>query len=161
EHQVGARRVNYRLRDWLFSRHRYWGEPFPIVFDARGQHHPVSEDALPVRLPPLADYQPIESDEPLPLLAKAGAWVETTAGEAGLEGLAPDGPVRRETNTMPGWAGSCWYFLRYCDPRNASRFVSREAERYWMGERGVDLYIDGNEHAVLHLLYARFWHKVL
>ncbi len=184
ERQVGARRVNYRLRDWLFSRQRYWGEPFPIVFDERGQHHPVSEDALPVHLPALADYQPIESDEPLPLLGKATDWVRTTAGEAGVTELPPDAPVRRETNTMPGWAGSCWYYLRYCDPKNADRFVSREAERYWMvtpelsvdpsevhasgtfqpGTQrvgGVDLYIGGNEHAVLHLLYARFWHKVL
>tara|TARA_R110000782_G_scaffold19140_5_gene52236 strand:+ start:1953 stop:4826 length:2874 start_codon:yes stop_codon:yes gene_type:complete len=164
EQHQGARRVNYRLRDWLFSRQRYWGEPFPIVFDERGQHHPVSEDALPVRLPPLADYQPVESDEPLPLLGKATEWVKTTAGEAGVVGLPPDAPVRRETNTMPGWAGSCWYFLRYCDPKNSERFVSPAAEKYWMGEgegSGVDLYIGGNEHAVLHLLYARFWHKVL
>ncbi len=172
EHAVGARRVNYRLRDWLFSRQRYWGEPFPIVFDEKGQHHPVSEDALPVLLPPLADYQPEESEDPQPLLAKAADWVRTTAGEAGAVGLPPDAPVRRETNTMPGWAGSCWYYLRYCDPKNAERFISRAAERYWMGTSGreaasgqpaggVDLYIGGNEHAVLHLLYARFWHKVL
>ena len=165
EHKCGARRVNYRLRDWLFSRQRYWGEPFPIVFDEKGQHHAVSEDALPVKLPPLADYQPAESDDPQPLLAKAADWVETTAGEAGVEGIDPDAPVRRETNTMPGWAGSCWYYLRYCDPKNADRFVSRDAEAYWMdpgdGTGGVDLYIGGNEHAVLHLLYARFWHKVL
>ncbi len=170
EHAVGARRVNYRLRDWLFSRQRYWGEPFPIVFDEKGQHHPVSENALPVRLPPLADYQPEVSEDPQPLLAKATDWVQTTAGEAGAVGLPPDAPVRRETNTMPGWAGSCWYYLRYCDPKNADRFISRAAERYWMGTTdqnsarpagGVDLYIGGNEHAVLHLLYARFWHKVL
>jgi leucyl-tRNA synthetase len=184
EKQVGARRVNYRLRDWLFSRQRYWGEPFPIVFDARGQHHAVSEESLPVRLPPLADYQPIESDEPLPLLGKATDWIQTTAGVAGVADLPPDTPMRRETNTMPGWAGSCWYYLRYCDPKNTERFVSRDAEQYWMvtpelsvephevhdwgtfqpGTQrvgGVDLYIGGNEHAVLHLLYARFWHKVL
>ena len=168
QHKAGARRVNYRLRDWLFSRQRYWGEPFPIVFDERGQHHAVSEGALPVRLPPLADYQPVESDDPLPLLGKAVDWVSTTARDAGVDDLPPDAPVRRETNTMPGWAGSCWYYLRYCDPKNAQRFVSREAERYWMnpgsGEGatgGVDLYIGGNEHAVLHLLYARFWHKIL
>jgi leucyl-tRNA synthetase len=184
EHAVGARRVNYRLRDWLFSRQRYWGEPFPIVFDEKGQHHPVSEDALPVLLPPLADYQPEESDDPQPLLAKAADWVRTTAGAAGVTDLPPDTRVRRETNTMPGWAGSCWYYLRYCDPKNAERFISRDAERYWMvtpelsvepeevhdsgtfqpGTQrvgGVDLYIGGNEHAVLHLLYARFWHKAL
>ncbi len=165
-HKAGARRVNYRLRDWLFSRQRYWGEPFPIVFDEKGQHHAVSEEALPVRLPPLADYQPVESDEPLPLLAKATEWVSTTAGAAGVPELPADAPVRRETNTMPGWAGSCWYYLRYCDPKNAERFISKKAESYWMrpgagGTGGVDLYVGGNEHAVLHLLYARFWHKVL
>ncbi|GIK19685.1 MAG: leucine--tRNA ligase [Leptolyngbya sp. PLA2] len=175
ERGVGRRRVNYRLRDWLFSRQRYWGEPFPIVWDERGRHHAVADDALPVRLPELADYQPIESDEPVPLLAKATAWLRTTAGEAGVRGLPPDAPVTRETNTMPGWAGSCWYYLRYCDPHNADRFVGEAAERYWMkgrtaegryrggedGAGGVDLYIGGAEHAVLHLLYARFWHKVL
>ncbi len=169
DQQIGAKRVNYRLRDWLFSRQRYWGEPFPIVFDERGQHHAVSEDALPVELPPLADYQPVESDEPTPLLGKATGWVQTTAGRAGVGGLDPGAPVRRETNTMPGWAGSCWYYLRYCDPHNEDRFASREAESYWMDRRvgipdrlgGVDLYVGGAEHAVLHLLYARFWHKVL
>lgn len=160
---VGRRKVNFRLRDWLFSRQRYWGEPFPIVFDERGNHHPVSEAALPVRLPELADYQPIESDDPAPLLAKATAWAQTTAGAAGVAAdvLPPGAPVMRETNTMPGWAGSCWYYLRYCDPKNSGAFVSREAERYWMAGGGVDLYIGGAEHAVLHLLYARFWHKVL
>jgi len=183
EKGIGRRRVNYRLRDWLFSRQRYWGEPFPIVWDERGRHHPVGDDALPVRLPELADYQPIESDEPVPLLAKATDWLRTTAGEAGVRTLPTDAPVTREANTMPGWAGSCWYYLRYCDPRNAERFVGESAERYWMtgtppprggsvsssstpsGGRdssgGVDLYIGGAEHAVLHLLYARFWHKVL
>jgi len=186
ERGAGARRVNYKLRDWLFSRQRYWGEPFPIVYDERGRHFPVGESALPVVLPPLDDYAPEESDEPKPLLAKADDWVNVTAGEAGVDPslLPPDAPVRRETNTMPGWAGSCWYYLRYCDPRNDDRFVSREAERYWMltpaegvtsaeahslgtfnsgvhRVGGVDLYIGGAEHAVLHLLYARFWHKVL
>ena len=183
----GFRQVTHKLRDWLFSRQRYWGEPFPIVFDEAGNHYPVSADALPVALPDLADYQPIESDEPTPPLGKATEWVNTTAGEAGVDPsvLAPDTPVRRETNTMPGWAGSCWYYLRYCDPHNKERFISREAESYWMlsersdqsprssipGEEsfdaskfhvgGVDLYIGGAEHAVLHLLYARFWHKIL
>lgn len=161
EKRVGARRVNYKLRDWLFSRQRYWGEPFPIVFDERGNHHAVSEDALPVRLPPLADYQPIESDDPQPLLAKATDWVETTAGEAGVYGLDRDAEVRRETNTMPGWAGSCWYYLRYCDSKNDEQIVGDAAQDYWMGEHGVDLYVGGSEHAVLHLLYARFWHMVL
>jgi leucyl-tRNA synthetase len=185
---AGRRTVNFKLRDWLFSRQRYWGEPFPIVFDESGRHHPVSESALPLVLPDLDDYQPIESDEPTPPLGKATAWVNTTAGEAGVDPsvLPPDTPVRRETNTMPGWAGSCWYYLRYCDPTNSERFISPEAERYWMlsdrdpakGERtcaageesfdasrhhvgGVDLYVGGAEHAVLHLLYARFWHKIL
>ncbi len=168
----GARRVNYKLRDWLFSRQRYWGEPFPIVYDEAGRHHPVSERALPVLLPELADYKPIESDVPMPPLGKATAWVNTTAGEAGVDPsiLPPSTPVRRETNTMPGWAGSCWYYLRYCDPANGSRMLSNEAERYWLQSQrsdgslhagGVDLYVGGAEHAVLHLLYARFWHKVL
>ncbi len=182
----GTKRINYRLRDWLFSRQRYWGEPFPIVFDAEGNHYPISESHLPLKLPDMADYQPIESDDPQPLLAKATTWINTTAGAAGVDPklLPAETPVTREANTMPGWAGSCWYYLRYCDPKNAKRFVSREAERYWMvssrdkaqglpspgvGEfdpahhhaGGVDLYIGGNEHAVLHLLYARFWHKVL
>jgi leucyl-tRNA synthetase len=168
----GARRVNYKLRDWLFSRQRYWGEPFPIVYDEAGRHYPVSERALPVLLPELADYKPIESDVPVPPLGKAAAWVNTTAGEAGVDPslLPPGTPVRRETNTMPGWAGSCWYYLRYCDPANGSRMLSTEAERYWLQSQrsdgslhagGVDLYVGGAEHAVLHLLYARFWHKVL
>ncbi len=188
----GSRKVNFKLRDWLFSRQRYWGEPFPIVFDAQGNHYPVSDAALPVRLPDMADYEPIESDRPTPPLGKATNWVKTTAGEAGVDPalLPPDTPVTRETNTMPGWAGSCWYYLRFCDPRNDTRFVGPEAERYWMVSRkgeasrdqgiegsrreggeawdasthhvgGVDLYVGGAEHAVLHLLYARFWHKAL
>ncbi len=161
--QRGQRRVLFRLRDWLFSRQRYWGEPFPIVFDERGMHFPISEQALPVQLPQLTDYAPVQSETPVPPLGKATHWVNTTAGDAGVDAklLDPATPVRRETNTMPGWAGSCWYYLRYCDSKNATRFVSREAEQYWMGERGVDLYIGGSEHAVLHLLYARFWHKML
>ena len=182
----GMRKVNYKLRDWLFSRQRYWGEPFPIVYDEQGNHYPIDEVNLPVELPDLADYTPIESSDPQPLLAKATDWLHTTAGEAGVspELLPPDTPVLRETNTMPGWAGSCWYELRFCDPRNEDRFVGVESERYWMlsardggsqpqdspGRRfdprvhhagGVDLYIGGAEHAVLHLLYARFWHKIL
>lgn len=183
----GSHRVNFKLRDWLFSRQRYWGEPFPVVFDDRGNHYPVGVDALPVKLPDLEDYQPVESDEPMPPLGKAVDWVSTTAGEAGVDPslLAPDTPVRRETNTMPGWAGSCWYYLRYCDPGNNDRFIDRKVEEYWMrsersnptprtsphGEEsfdasryhagGVDLYVGGAEHAVLHLLYARFWHKIL
>ncbi|RMH13272.1 MAG: leucine--tRNA ligase [Planctomycetota bacterium] len=173
--QIGSRRVNYRLRDWLFSRQRYWGEPFPIVWDDRGNHYPVSEKSLPVTLPEMADYAPVESDDPQPLLGKATDWLKTTAGEVGVDDLPADTPVTREANTMPGWAGSCWYYLRFCDPRNDERFVGEEPERYWMGGsarsgeqaghdqtvQGVDLYIGGAEHAVLHLLYARFWHKVL
>ncbi len=181
---LGARRINYRLRDWLFSRQRYWGEPFPIVHDAAGLHHPVDPSRLPVDLPPLADFSPIESDTPQPPLAKLRDWVETTAGEAGVDPaiLPPETPVRRETNTMPGWAGSCWYYLRFCSPHDGARFVDADSERYWMLSRrrsagagpmpdrydpetchagGVDLYVGGAEHAVLHLLYARFWHKLL
>ncbi|MCS6798463.1 MAG: leucine--tRNA ligase [Myxococcota bacterium] len=158
---LGRGRVTYRLRDWAFSRQRYWGEPFPIVWDAQGRHHPVSERALPVRLPPLVDFAPEPSDEPRPLLARARDWVQTTAGEAGVDGLPPETPVWRETNTMPGSAGSSWYWIRFCDPRNATRFVGEAAEAYWLGERGVDLYVGGSEHAVGHLLYARFWNKVL
>ncbi len=169
---IGRLRVNYRLRDWLFSRQRYWGEPFPVVFDAEGCHWPIANAALPVVLPALADYKPVESDTPQPPLAKAREWVHTTAGEAGVDPalLPPGTPVVRETNTMPGWAGSCWYYLRYCSPHDSGHFVAPEAERYWMvskkksGEQhagGVDLYVGGAEHAVLHLLYARFWHKVL
>ena len=161
EKGLGRSRVTYRLRDWLFSRQRYWGEPFPVVWDENGHHHAVGEETLPVELPAMEDFKPIESEEPQPTLAKARDWVVTTAGAAGVEGLPAHAPVTRETNTMPGWAGSCWYFLRYCDPHNDERFVSEEAERYWMGEDGIDLYVGGNEHAVLHLLYARFWHKVL
>ncbi|MEN0019280.1 MAG: class I tRNA ligase family protein [Planctomycetota bacterium] len=166
---VGSRKTNFKLRDWLFSRQRYWGEPFPIVFDEHGRHHRVADDALPVELPPLTDYEPVESDEPLPLLGKAKDWKTTTAGDAraasALDDLPTDATVTREVNTMPGWAGSCWYYLRYCDPKNAGRFVGEQAERYWLGHGtdrpGVDLYIGGSEHAVLHLLYARFWHQAL
>ncbi|MFM9956563.1 MAG: leucine--tRNA ligase [Phycisphaerales bacterium] len=182
----GTRRINYRLRDWAFSRQRYWGEPFPIVYDEAGNHYPVSAAALPVVLPELADYSPVESDVPQPLLAKATAWVHPTAGAAGVDAalLPPDTKVRRETNTMPGSAGSSWYYLRYCDAKNGERFVSREAEGYWMVSEkasrqpgikassgkwaqathhagGIDLYMGGSEHAVGHLLYSRFWHKVL
>ncbi|MHC5022443.1 MAG: leucine--tRNA ligase [Planctomycetota bacterium] len=166
----GRGTVNYRLRDWLFSRQRYWGEPVPVVFDSDGHHHPVDAANLPVLLPDLEDYEPAHTEEPSPLLAKVTDWVNTTAGAAGVapDVLPPDTPVTRETNTMPGWAGSCWYYLRFCDVKNTDRFVSREAERYWMvgsteedPHAGVDLYIGGAEHAVLHLLYARFWHKLL
>jgi len=160
--KIGSAAVNYRLRDWLFSRQRYWGEPFPIVFDEHGNSYPVSEASLPVELPVIKDYNPEESDDPQPLLAKATEWIRTTAGAAGVDPsiLSPDTPVTRETNTMPGWAGSCWYAIRFCSPHDNTRFVDKKAEKYWMND-GIDLYIGGAEHAVLHLLYARFWHKLL
>jgi leucyl-tRNA synthetase len=163
---AGAPEVSYKLRDWLFSRQRYWGEPFPIAFDPdSGRPVALPESQLPVVLPELEDFAPVVSEEedaaPEPPLARATDWVEAELDIG-------DGPkrYRRETNTMPQWAGSCWYYLRYLDPRNTERFVDSEVERYWMnpsGEAlgGVDLYVGGVEHAVLHLLYARFWHKVL
>ena len=144
----GRARTAYRLRDWLFSRQRYWGEPFPVVF-VDGVARPLPETELPLTLPELEDFRP--SGSPEGPLAKAGAWLETVDPGSGR-------PARRETNTMPQWAGSCWYYLRFIDPRNPGRLVDPELERYWMP---VDLYIGGAEHAVLHLLYARFWHKVL
>jgi leucyl-tRNA synthetase len=179
---LGKKTINYKLRDWLFSRQRYWGEPFPIVWkrDASGPggqppyHEALPESALPVLPPKLDDYKPMPDGQPP--LARAKDWV-----------TLPDGS-QRETNTMPQWAGSCWYYLRYLDAKNNAAFVSKEAENYWMGSRpamrdqsapsssadknaptdvggygtqGVDLYVGGTEHAVLHLLYARFWHKVL
>ena len=144
----GERRVNYKLRDWLFSRQRYWGEPFPIVF-VDGKPQSVAESALPVLLPELEDFKP--SGSPEGPLAKAGTWLETTDPATGKR-------ARRETNTMPQWAGSCWYYLRFIDPTNPTQLVDPELEKYW---QPVDLYVGGGEHAVLHLLYARFWHKVL
>jgi leucyl-tRNA synthetase len=148
EKAIGQRRIQFKLRDWLFSRQRYWGEPFPIVWKD-GQHSAIPESELPLLAPPLDDYKP--SGTPDPILTKATEWVQL-----------PDGSIR-ETNTMPQWAGSCWYYLRYCDPKNTGRFISREAENYWTSDKPgmVDLYVGGTEHAVLHLLYARFWHKVL
>ena len=152
----GKRRVQFKLRDWLFSRQRYWGEPFPIVWKD-GKHQAIPDSELPLLAPPLEDYKP--SGSPEPILTKAREWVDL-----------PDGSIR-ETNTMPQWAGSCWYYLRYCDPSNSDRFISKEAEAYWSSNTQssinntqcgmVDLYVGGTEHAVLHLLYARFWHKVL
>jgi leucyl-tRNA synthetase len=145
---LGKRKIQFKLRDWLFSRQRYWGEPFPIIWKD-GQHYALPDDQLPLLAPPLDDYKP--SGTPDPLLSKATEWVNL-----------PDG-FTRETNTMPQWAGSCWYYLRYCDNKNSDRFISKEAEAYWTSEKPgmVDLYVGGTEHAVLHLLYARFWHKVL
>ncbi len=144
----GRRRVNYKLRDWLFSRQRYWGEPFPIVF-LDGKPKAVADDALPVTLPELEEFKP--SGSPEGPLAAAREWIHTVDPSTGRG-------ARRETNTMPQWAGSCWYYLRYIDPHNDKRLVAPDKEHYWMP---VDLYVGGQEHAVLHLLYARFWHKVL
>jgi len=149
ERQLGRGTVNYRLRDWLFSRQRYWGEPFPLLTLEDGTVRVVPLEDLPVTLPVLDEYKPTAEGEPP--LARAVEWVHTTDPVTGK-------PAVRETNTMPQWAGSCWYFLRFCDPLNDEAAWSAEAEKYWMP---VDLYIGGAEHAVLHLLYARFWHKVL
>ncbi len=173
ERGLGRRTVQYKLRDWLFSRQRYWGEPFPIIW-RDGKHEAIAQSELPLVPPPLDDFKPTGTGEPP--LARAREWVRYSE------------MATRELNTMPQWAGSCWYYLRFCDPGNSARFVGREAERYWMGvaagvspanpqpaspssvsaaetaattSGGVDLYVGGTEHAVLHLLYARFWHKVL
>ena len=149
ENGLGERAVHYRLRDWLFSRQRYWGEPFPVLHLPDGTVKLVRESELPLELPELEHFQP-SGDFKAPL-ARLGSWIETTDPETGE-------PARRDPNTMPQWAGSSWYFLRFCDPHNPEALISEEAERYWMP---VDLYVGGAEHAVLHLLYARFWHKVL
>jgi leucyl-tRNA synthetase len=149
EHSKGEKSHNYKLRDWLFSRQRYWGEPFPVVHFEDGTYETVPVDQLPVELPEVDEYKP--TDDGRPPLARAGdEWlmVELPDGRKGM----------RETNTMPQWAGSCWYYLRYLDPTNDEEPWSKEAENYWMP---VDLYVGGVEHAVLHLLYSRFWHKVL
>jgi leucyl-tRNA synthetase len=174
---LGEETITYKLRDWLFSRQRYWGEPFPIVYDEAGNVIALPESMLPVLLPEVADYSPATFDAqdaestPAPPLARAQEWVnvELDLGD-GLK------PYRRETNTMPNWAGSCWYELRYLDPANDEVLVDPDVERYWMGKQaepvvgaslgtldpgGADLYVGGVEHAVLHLLYSRFWHKVL
>ena len=165
---LGREKIQYKLRDWLFARQRYWGEPFPIVYDVDGIAHGLPESMLPIELPDVEDYNPVSFDpndadsEPQPPLAKAKDWVE-------VELDLGDGVQRytRDTNVMPQWAGSSWYQLRYIDPTNADEFCNIDNERYWTGPRstsdsgGVDLYVGGVEHAVLHLLYARFWHKVL
>jgi leucyl-tRNA synthetase len=148
EQGKGGRTVNYKLRDWLFSRQRYWGEPFPVIHREDGTTALVDESELPLLLPELDDFKP--SGEFEPPLARSKSWLKTTDPATGA-------PALRDTNTMPQWAGSCWYYLRFCDPHNDSAPWSEEAERYWMP---VDLYVGGAEHAVLHLLYARFWHKV-
>ena len=148
EHERGSRKTHYKLRDWLFSRQRYWGEPFPMIF-VDGRPRPLPDDVLPVTLPEVDEFKPSGSVQGP--LASVTTWVRTTDPRTGE-------PAERETNTMPQWAGSCWYFLRFLDPRNEDRLVDPAKERAWMP---VDLYIGGSEHAVLHLLYARFWQKVL
>lgn len=171
---IGEGTVTYKLRDWLFSRQRYWGEPFPIVYDEAGVAHALPESMLPVELPEVADYSPKTYDpqdadsEPESPLSRATDWVQVQLDLG--DGVKT---YRRETNTMPNWAGSCWYEIRYTDPANHDRFVDRGCEEYWMGPGrgtglgiegdpgGVDLYVGGVEHAVLHLLYSRFWQKVL
>ncbi|MEK6642331.1 MAG: leucine--tRNA ligase [Planctomycetota bacterium] len=166
ERGLGRRTINYKIRDWLFSRQRYWGEPFPILHGPDGEIVALDESDVPLTLPEISDYHPTvthEGDEevPAPPLGRATEWATVTRNGK---------TYRRELNTMPQWAGSCWYYLRFCDPKNASRFVGKEAEQYWMQSKkkdgthhvgGIDLYLGGAEHAVLHLLYARFWHKVL
>ncbi len=149
EKGVGKKAVNYKLRDWIFSRQRYWGEPIPLVHCPTCGTVPVPEDQLPLTLPNVKSYQPTGTGESP--LAGIDEWVNCKCPKCGK-------PARRETNTMPQWAGSCWYYLRYLDPQNEKAFCSKEAENYWMP---VDLYVGGAEHAVLHLLYSRFWHKVL
>ncbi|CAI5969861.1 unnamed protein product [Closterium sp. NIES-65] len=153
ERGLGKKQINYKLRDWLFARQRYWGEPFPVVLvpgeDGQERVVGVPESQLPVVLPEMDDFNPTGTGEPP--LAKATDWVNTTDPASGL-------PARRETNTMPQWAGSCWYYLRFMDPANSNALVDPQKEKYW---GPVDLYVGGAEHSVLHLLYARFWHKVL
>ena len=168
EQGAGEEKIQYKLRDWLFARQRYWGEPFPIVYDADGVAHALPDSMLPVELPEVEDYKPVSFDpddsdtEPQPPLAKAKEWVEVT-----LDLGDGEQTYYRDTNVMPQWAGSSWYQLRYVDPTNSEALVDIENERYWTGPRegvpsgGVDLYVGGVEHAVLHLLYSRFWHKVL
>ena len=179
ESGFGEGTVNYRLRDWLFSRQRYWGEPFPVVWDEDGIAHSLPDSMLPLTLPDVPDYSPKTYDPedaesaPEPPLGRVSEWVEVELDLGDGRGLRR---FRRETNTMPNWAGSCWYYLRYLDPANGDALVDPENERYWVGPQptpvpgapagnrdpgGVDLYVGGVEHAVLHLLYARFWHKVL
>ncbi|MBI2794384.1 MAG: leucine--tRNA ligase [Ignavibacteria bacterium] len=152
ERGFGRRAIQYKLRDWLFSRQRYWGEPIPIMFFDDGSKRALDDDELPLLLPDVADFKPAGTGESA--LATVTEWVDFIDKKTGKH-------ARLETNTMPQWAGSCWYYLRYCDPQNNNEFCSKEAEQYWMGDSGIDLYIGGAEHAVLHLIYARFWHKVL
>ncbi len=145
---LGKKAINYKLRDWLFSRQRYWGEPFPLYIKEDGEVIPMEDEELPLTLPKVESYQPSESGESP--LSSIPEWINTT--------LSDGTPAKRDSNTMPQWAGSCWYFLRFVDPKNNEACWSQEAEKYWMP---VDIYVGGAEHTVLHLLYARFWHKVL
>ncbi|HSR22492.1 MAG TPA: class I tRNA ligase family protein, partial [Candidatus Eisenbacteria bacterium] len=158
---IGPSGGPYHMKDWLFSRQRYWGEPFPVVYDEADPGRPIAlpEDMLPVTLPPMTDFRPVPQDDtsdPVPALARAPGWGQVTLDLG-------DGPrrYRRELNVMPQWAGSCWYHLRYLDPADDGSLADPAIERYWMSPSGVDLYVGGVEHAVLHLLYARFWHQVL
>ena len=149
ENKKGSKKIQFKLRDWLFSRQRYWGEPFPLLWDKEtGQHSSVPESELPLLQPEMEDFKP--TGDPRGPLVNCTDWIDYSD------------KLRRETNTMPQWAGSCWYYLRYCDPDNTENFISPEAENYWGNDDGfVDFYVGGKEHAVLHLLYSRFWHKVL
>ncbi len=149
EHKAGHKAINYKLRDWIFSRQRYWGEPIPLIHCKKCGTQVVPEEELPLTLPEVTKYEPSGTGESP--LVNVPSWVNTKCPKCG-------GPATRETNTMPQWAGSCWYYLRFIDPKNDNAFVDPEKEKYWMP---VDLYVGGTEHAVLHLLYARFWHKVL
>ncbi len=168
--KIGRRQVSYRIRDWLFSRQRYWGEPFPLVHLQDGTTAPLADDQLPLLLPEMSDFKPTQTIDPP--LSKAADWRDVmvllsgAAEDPVARVVAADTPgavrARRELNTMPQWAGSCWYYLRYLDPLNQDHFCDPQIERYWMGTpSGVDLYVGGAEHAVLHLLYSRFWHHVL
>lgn len=149
---IGVGKVQFKLRDWLFSRQRYWGEPIPVMFFEDGTKRGLDEDELPLTLPYVSDFKPAGTGESP--LAKVPEWVDFIDKKTGKR-------AKLETNTMPQWAGSCWYYLRYIDPKNNENFAQKEKEEFWMGNGGIDLYIGGSEHAVLHLLYARFWHKVL
>jgi len=174
-HGAGSAAITYKLRDWLFSRQRYWGEPFPIVYDEDDMPVAVPDTLLPVTLPELSDFKPQALDpndevtDPIPPLARRADWVHTEmeVNDPLTGAKRARAKVRREINVMPQWAGSCWYELRYLDPTNTKTFIDADVERYWMGPQhdghtgGVDLYVGGVEHAVLHLLYSRFWHKVL
>lgn len=157
EKGIGEAKVQFKLRDWLFSRQRYWGEPFPVLHGPDGELRAVDEKDLPVRLPEMEDFRPVQNDDPAvppkPSLSRAPEGWRVVD----LDGVR----YERELNTMPQWAGSCWYYLRFIDPKNGRALVDGEKERYWMAPNGIDLYLGGVEHAVLHLLYARFWHKLL